>query len=186
MMSSLVLLAALVQAAPEPAAPSGMPPEQALASIDAKGNLTIVHVACSCVGNMNGGYIMPAHGPKETAKGPGKPKIKVANLTVTTAELPAKNVEAYTADGRAIDADKLRTLLAKERTVLVAMEGKKVDPFFLQLYKEDAIVLVPPANTIPMDGGFAPYGVGTTTPVPIGPIAPDPKRPLPDEKKLPD
>src|SRR5690242_3892578 len=107
---SLVLLAALAPSAPEPAAPSGMPPEQALASIDAKGNLTITHVACFCVGFPGGEAAVPGHEAKgETGKGPAKAKVKVTNFAVTTAELPAKNVEAYTANGRPITAETLRT-----------------------------------------------------------------------------
>src|SRR5262249_62103595 len=88
---------------------------------------------------------------------------------VTTAELPARNVEAYTADGRAINAEKLRTLLAKERTVLVAMDGKKLDPFHLQLYKDDTIVLVPPANTLNMGGYIGGYGGHPPPPPPPPP-----------------
>ncbi len=182
---SLVLLAALAQAAPEPAAPSGMPPEQALASIDAKGNLTITYVTCTCVGPMNGEQIMPMHEPKETGKVPVKAKVKVTTVMVTTAELSAKHVEAYTADGRPINGEKLKTLLAKERTVLVAMDGKKLDPFHLQLYKDDTIVLVPPANTLNMGGAYGAYG-GYGSPV-TPPIVPEPKRPpMGHDKRTPD
>ncbi len=38
------------------------------------------------------------------------------------------------------------------------MDGKKVDPFLLQLYKEGTTVLVPPANTLNMSPGG--YGDG--------------------------
>jgi hypothetical protein len=178
---SLMLLAALAQAAPEPAAPSGMPPEQALASIDAKGNLTITHVACSCVGIPGGEAFMPAHEIKgDPGKAPVKAKVKTVSVMVTTAELPAKNVEAYTADGRPITTEKLRTLLAKERTVLVAMDGKKLDPFHLQLYKDDTIVLVPPANTLNMGGIYGGYGTPVTPPI----VPEDPKR-RPDDGRKP-
>ena len=51
-------------------------------------------------------------------------------------------------------------MLAKEKTVLVAMDGKKLDPFYTQLYKDDTIVLVPPANTLNAGGGaYGGYGV---------------------------
>ena len=83
-------------------------------------------------------------------------KRRLPRARVTTAELPAKNVEAYTMEGRAIPTEKLAELLAKERNVLVALDGKKVDPFFLQIYKEGTILLVPPANTL--GGAFNPFG----------------------------
>ena len=47
---------------------------------------------------------------------------------------------------------------------LIALDGKKVDPFHLQLYKEGTIVLVPPPNTLNLShggyggpGGFYPH-----------------------------
>ena len=46
MMLSFVLAAAL--AAAEPAAPSGAPPEQAVAIIDGQGNLRITIASCNC------------------------------------------------------------------------------------------------------------------------------------------
>ena len=75
---------------------------------------------------------------------------------VTTMELPANCVDAYTVDGKSLTVEKLATLLEKERTVLVALDGKKIDPFLLELYKEGTIVLVPPANTMNM--GYGGYG----------------------------
>ena len=178
-MCNLVLLAALIQAAPEPAAPSGLPPEQGLASIDAKGNLTITFITCSPVINPWGGYSAPMQEEKGTGKGPAKVKVTVTPLLLTKAELSAKDVEAHTADGRPISAEKLRTLLARERTVLIVTDGKKLDSFHLQLYKEDTIVLVPPANTLNRGGagtfnGGAYGGYGAPLPVrePKVPIRP--------------
>jgi hypothetical protein len=182
-MYSLLLLSAL---APSAAEPSGMAPEQAVASIDAKGKLTITLVACACYGP--GSHEVEVQETKGTDKVAAKVKVKTSSVTVTTVELPAKHVEAYTADGRPVDADKLASLLAKERTVLVAMEGKKVDPYHLQLYKDDTIILVPPANTVGMGGpyvgaygGYGPYGPSV---VPAGP-PPEPKTP-PDDGRKPD
>src|SRR5439155_20356652 len=91
-----------------------------------------------------------------------------------------RHVEAYSVDGKAISAETLTTLLAKERTVLVAVDGKKLDPFYLQLYKEGTIILVPPANTlnIPGQGG----GVGGNSgvePVPTPGEKLPPPLPLP-------
>jgi hypothetical protein len=162
-MFSLVLLAAFAQAPPEPAAPGGMPPEQALAFIDAKGKLTITRVGCACAQEQE----VTVYETKGEEKVPVKLKVKVSSLTLTTAEVPAKYVEAYTADGKPVAPEKLATLLAKERPVLVAQDGKKVDPFHLQLYKEDTLVLVPPQGLMSAGGYMGGYG------------APPPPEPLP-------
>src|SRR5262249_35765784 len=162
--------------------------------IDAKGNLRITRASSPC------GY-----GPEtETAvlvkRGDEKVAVKVKHTSVilTTVELPASAVEAYTADGKPISAEKLATALAKERTVLVALDGRKVDPFLLQLYKDDAIVLVPPANTLgALQGGpglYAPrpqWGGVPSYPAPPdpdgapgkGPPPPEPKKPPPDGRQ---
>jgi hypothetical protein len=169
-MYSLILLAVLAQPAPEPAAAGGVPPQQVLASIDARGNLTITQVACACPGELMGPFAVPALPEGEKAPAKAKAKVKVTNLMVTMTEMPAKEVQAFTAEGREIPAERLATLLAKERTVLVALDGKKVDPFHLQLYKEDTIVLVPPANTVGGGGvfgggGYGAYGVHQAVPI---------------------
>jgi len=178
-MYSLLVLAALAHSAAEPAAPGGSPPEQVLASIDGKGKLTITHVTCACYGPATQENTVNAQDPKGKDKIPVK--VKVSSVVVTTAELPARFVEAYSTDGKAISAETLATLLAKERAVLVAMDGKKVDPFYLQLYKEGTIILVPPANTLNMGGAVGAY----SGPVPV-PAPPVPDRipvPLPPERR---
>ena len=177
-MLSLVLLTALVLGAND-AAPGGQPPEQMLASIDSKGKLTLTHAVCVCYGPSAHENTVTAYETKDKDKVAVKVKVKTASVMVTTAELPAKYVEAYTLDGKAIAPEKLATLLSKEKTVLVAMDGKKVDPFFLELYKEGTIVLVPPANTI--NAGAGPYGVYGGYDLPPPPDA-GPK-PLPSESK---
>ena len=174
-MYGLFLLAVLAQPASEPAAASDVRPEQVLASIDTRGNLTITHVSCACPNPAQLlGPVAPVPETPGADKAPAKakPKVKVTNLMVTITEMPAKDVQAYTAKGRSIPAEKLATLLAKERTVLVALDGKKVDPFHLQLYKDDTIVLVPPANTVGGGGGFGGWGYGghaVAVPAPLTP-----------------
>ncbi len=196
-MYGLIVLAALAQPEPEAAATGGLPPQQVLASIDGRGNLTITQVACYCPGEFMGpGYGAAVELPEgEKAPAKAKPKVKVTHLMVTMTELPVKDVQAFTAEGREIPAEKLATLLAKERPVLAALDGKKVDPFHLKLYKEDTIVLVPPPNTVGGAGGFGPwggYGAGAVyAPVPVAVPAPPvdvpvrklPRRVLEEKKK---
>jgi hypothetical protein len=120
--------------------------------------------------------------------------VKVAYLMVTTAELPAKDVTAYTADGRTVSTEKLTTLLAKERPVLVVTDGKKVDPFLLQLYKDDVLVLVPPVSTFQMGfgdfsgigatGGYGGFGGDRPPPAYVVPEGSRPPRDLPLKKPV--
>jgi hypothetical protein len=184
-MYSLVLLAALAPAAPEPAEPSGMPPTQMLASIDGTGKLTLTWVACNCDYPLPPEVVPP--GPKGEEKAPEAPKVKVRSVTVTTAELSAKHVTAYTVDGRPVAADKLATMLAKERNVLVVLDGKKVDPILLQLYKDDTLVLVPPAHSLNVGmGGYGPLTMpATIVPVPARALPVPEIRGVPDKAPLP-
>jgi hypothetical protein len=178
-MLNLVLLAALAPGAPEPApVPGGSPPEQMLARI-ADGKLTITHVGNACYGQTGVENSVVATETRGTEKVTVQAKVKVTTLMVTTAELPAKHVEAYTADGRPITPERLATLLAKEKAVLVSVDGKKVDPFLLQLYKDDTIVLVPPANAIPL-GGYT--GGPIAVPAPL-PLPPEERKPLPERER---
>ena len=180
-MYSLLVLAALAQPAPEAATPGGARPEQALAKIDGKGKLTITLVSPACPGPGGPETTVTVYEKKGTEKVAVQVKVKVASVVLTTAELPAKYVEAYTVEGTAITGDNLAEMLTKERTVLVAMDGKKVDPFHLQLYKEGTIVLVPPANTlVPGFGGYVGAYGGSV--VPVSPPPP----PMPLEKPKPD
>jgi hypothetical protein len=159
-MYGLVILAVLGQPVAKPAA-GGIPPQQVLASIDTRGNLTITQVSSAPMGGYLGAPMMPMPPMPGPEKTPAKPKVKVTHLTVTMTEMPAKDVRAYTVEGREISTENLSTMLARERPVLVALDGKKVDPFYLRLYKEDTIVLVPPANTMGgggWGGGFGGYG----------------------------
>src|SRR5262249_43187490 len=96
-MFSLVVLTALAQApapAPEPEQPSGMPPEQMLASIDAKGKLTITYVAAHTPGPYE--QAVTTLQTRGTEKVPVQVKVKLKHLSVTTAELSAEHVEAFT------------------------------------------------------------------------------------------
>src|SRR5579872_1990430 len=102
MMYTLLVLTVLAQPQPPPAAPSGTPPEQVLASIDAKGKLTLTHVSCNCYGSATQENTVTAHEIKGDDKVPVQVKVKVTSVSLTTVELPAKFVQAYTATGTTI------------------------------------------------------------------------------------
>jgi hypothetical protein len=172
-MYTLLLLTVLAQPGEAPAAAGANPPEQVLARIDSKGNLIIIDVTPPAEGPAVQEQTVNVGDPK--AKEKTAIKVETSSLTVTTVKMPARYVEAYSVDGKAISAETLATLLAKERTVLVAMDGKKLDPFYLQLYKEGTIILVPPANTLNLPGQ---YGGAIPVPTP-GEKLPPPLPPVP-------
>jgi hypothetical protein len=159
MVSVLFLMALAHPAGPASESPTGTPPVQALAVMDAKGRMTLTRVQPVCgTGPMTREVEVNAE-PKRGDKEPFKIKARITKMVLTVVELQADYVEAYTVDGKAIPAAKLVELLAKERTVLLSLDGKKIDPFYLELYKEGTIVLVPPAELWHTDVGFAPVGV---------------------------
>jgi hypothetical protein len=192
-MLTLFTLAALLQPGAAPPGITGVPPVQAQASFDGKDKLRITYVTCT--GSNENSMDLP------NAKGRDNIPVKVTSsaLAVLTVELSPKHVGAFTVDGRTIPADKLEELLAKERSVLVAAEGKKVDPFHLKLYKDDTIVLVPPTNLLNL-GGYGAYPTTYGTPYSAMPVPtptvteaerpkvgrPDVKpEPLPDDRPPP-
>ena len=191
---SLVLLAALAQPAPEPAASSGLPPQQALAVVAGDGTLKITQLASGGFGPAVQETAVDVTEKKGTERVAAKATVKTTTVTLTTFELPAKYVEAYTVEGTPIPADKLAEMLAKERTVLVAMDGKKVDPFHLQLYKEGTIVLVPPPDAMGQNANpfFTLPSNGPPPPIPppmpfyvqppLPNLPPLPPNPFPDKK----
>src|ERR1017187_324665 len=156
-MFTLILLAAFVQPeVPQPDGPksspqSSMAPDQGLAVINDKGILTITRL-----GHVDRKEVwLKAPAKKDSEK--VHVKTTVTSVQLEVVELPAQVVQAYTVDGKAIEPAKLGEMLAKERTVLIALDGKKVDPFHLELYKEGTIILVTPANL--WDRGHEKFGL---------------------------
>ena len=78
-MYTLLLLTALTQpapAAPDPADRGANPPEQGIASIDAKGKMTIIHISSACLMPANREHTVTAKGEKAT--------VKLSSVVVTT------------------------------------------------------------------------------------------------------
>jgi hypothetical protein len=154
-MFTLILLATLVQPnvlrpdAPKAGTQSSMALAQGLAVINDKGSLTITRVE-AVMGTKE--VWLKTAAKKDAEK--VQVKATVTSVQLTVVELPAHVVQAYTVDGKAIEAAKLGEMLAKERTVLITLDGKKADPFHLELYKEGTIILVTPANLWDRGNGF--------------------------------
>jgi hypothetical protein len=54
-----------------------------------------------------------------------------------------ETIPAYDTTGKRIDAATLARQLKKETPVLIAMDGKMVNPYHLQVVKEDTVIFVP-------------------------------------------
>ena len=145
-----------------------------------EGALTLSYVTSlpggGCYGSYGGGYgsygyappVTDPRTPASAHEGPSQGKDHDRDGDDSGDGCQARR--GVTADGRTVNAETLAKLLTKERPVLVARDGKKPDPFLLQLYKEDAIVLVLPANTL--GGG---YGGSSILPYPRSPERAMPK-----------
>jgi hypothetical protein len=158
----LLLAVAGLQAAPVPERPAlekpqTPPPTMAAAEIGKDGALLIERTAVrSEVAQVTEEVVLPG-GRKEA-----RTRLVPRQVILTTMEkVELKDVQAFGSDGKQIDTAKLAELLKKSTPVLVSTDGQKVDPYYLQLVKEGAVVLVLPA--------------------PKAPAAPD--RALPPEKK---
>lgn len=95
-----------------------------------------------------------------------------------------KHVHGYGIDGKRIEVKSIAERLKREIPVLVSMDGKPVDPFYLQLIKEGALVLVlyerdgkqlkpaPAAPLVPQPASSIPLRPVDPPPQPVTPTFP--------------
>jgi hypothetical protein len=81
--------------------------------------------------------------------------------------LNPKQYRATDLDGKAIGTKALGKMLQKETPVLIAFDGKKVDPYYLQVVKEGTIIMI----------------VTAKEPIPTAPLAPRNMEPPASESK---
>jgi hypothetical protein len=71
--------------------------------------------------------------------------VRVPFEEIRESRSSSKGLQVFRADGKTVDPKDLPELLRKETHILVsAINGAKVDPFYLQIVKEDTLVLVFP------------------------------------------
>jgi hypothetical protein len=163
-LSVLAVWAGAVVAADEKkSAPQGPPPMQALARMDRDGLVEIqvpvgVPVMPERRGDRDrGDDRRPA--PREderrpppreddrrpAGRGDERPQAPPQFRTeMQSVRFNSKDVQAYSVDGKKLDANALRDRLARETPVLISGNGQKVDPFYLRVVKEDTLVLLLP------------------------------------------
>src|SRR5262249_20686110 len=117
------MLAASTRAGEEPAAPRGLPPRIALARVDEKGQLTLKETVTEYAPQQRAGTVVQ---DGKTITTVSTVLVPVTTVRLRSADL--KDVQAYGADGKQIDAKKLPQLLRKETPVLMSADGQRVDP----------------------------------------------------------
>jgi hypothetical protein len=117
--------------------PPQPPPVTGLAVIDEQGRLRLSEVAAVML-PVEESVQRDAHGGADFV-------TRYAAVTqITESLLDHAATPVYGTDGKRIDAKKLPELLRKEIAVLIAKDGKMVDPFYLRLIKEGSLIVAPP------------------------------------------
>jgi hypothetical protein len=173
---------------PAAAAPVNLPvgpaPVQVLASVTDDHKLVVktAVVSARMAGAAGPGAapLPPVPGPGTGAGAPMRVEM-VTTLRTQTYEL--KDVQAFDAQGRKLDAQRVAKLL-KAETVAMALWGQALDPLHLRVLKEGTLTFVLPAPPAPgpglvppgAPGGVAPPGQAVPPPLPGGtdPVAPGP------------
>lgn len=165
--SFLVLVLASAVSAPAPGEepikpPQGLPPSQVIASMTKAGEFEITE-----------SVMVPEQRSEERVViVGGKPVKQVVTVTVlrtvqVTRRVKSEGVKVYTAGGKEVDSKDVSNKLKQPTIVLWAMDGKKVDPFYLKIIKPDTLVFV------------ASLPAGGNTPIP----QPLPEKPAKPEDK---
>lgn len=108
--------------------PKGFPPETARASLDGENVTVRIPVITNKLKQAEGGAGMLVPAVKEDV-----------------VQLSLKEVQAFDTRGRKIGPEAIRDRLKAETHVLVSPSGP-ADPYFLEVVKEDTLVLVVPAK----------------------------------------
>jgi hypothetical protein len=106
--------------------------------------------------------------------------LKQKHETIITTSYPPEYVSAKAVDGRPLTTENLKKYFKVERTVAVSVDGKPVDPFWLQNMKPLTVVLVlpemmpmgPPNITAPTDAPPPPAPAGEAPAVALPPAQP--------------
>jgi hypothetical protein len=83
-------------------------------------------------------------GQNSEDRGPGY--VPVAQLVERTLDLAQTPV--YTMDGKRVESKRLAELLPEQTPVVIARDGKMVDPFHLRVIKEGTLIVVPPPGPV--------------------------------------
>lgn len=133
---SCLLLTAGASALAQPTGPKRIPPHPARARIES-GQLHICRFQMEFVETPKSPIDLPVLQPN-------RPRF-VSVMKPVKKSFPARDVRGYTATGKRIEASELRRKLKQDTLVLVALDGRKVDRFYLKTIAPETIILVPPS-----------------------------------------
>jgi hypothetical protein len=148
-----VALAAVAAPAPEEAIkpPMGQPPSQVVASMTKEGEFEIVQTV----------LVPEARNEERTVVVNGTTVKQVVQVTVfvpvqRTFRMKAEGAKVSTAGGKEVNAKDVPDKLKKPTIVLLAMDGEKVDPFYLKIIKPETLVIVAASRSSTPDPKPAP------------------------------
>jgi uncharacterized protein YkwD len=114
-------------------------------------------------------------GTKETKTEAGEVRqvsyeVQSKVLSVRMMELPVQQFKVYNSDSQEIAADELPKLLQREQVVLVALDGKQVDPLYREFIEKGTLILTPSLESrrFFLVAGY-PVMAPTATPIPSSP-----------------
>lgn len=119
---------------------------------------------------------------------PNNPVLEREVTTIRTLQIElgdVKDLQVYTAGGKAVQTKDALAKIRDGAVVVLTTDGKRVDPNFLRVFKDDTLVLVSPEFI----GATRPsLGTGIVRPLPGGikilpAVIKPPPVPLPAEKK---
>jgi hypothetical protein len=144
MNAALLSVALAAVSAPAPAEeaikpPQGLPPTQVIASVNKNGEFEIVQTV----------LVPETRSEERTVTIDGRAVKQVVQVTANRPEqrkfqVKGEGVKVYTAAGKEVDAKDVPDKLKSPTIVLLAADGKMVDPFYLKLIKPEALVIVAP------------------------------------------
>lgn len=199
MIASLSLALALSAPAapirPEAPATAGPAPRVLDLKVGADGKVRITVIRTQKMKVQGGGIGIGAPGGVPQAI-PVEQEITTTNyVAVEIGEL--KDLAVTTVDGKEVSAGDAAKKLAEGGVVLASADGKKVDPKFLKLFRDETLVLVSPELVnLPAAGGFVKPGfrgrpgviIGggpaiLPVPLPADPVAPPDVAPIQDQQR---
>jgi hypothetical protein len=127
----------------EPELPKGPPPIQTVARMDRSGNLVIRTVVPVTAYRQVQRTRLVNQGGKQV---PVTETVTVAVVTQLVRQLKSPKFQVFEAGGKKGDPKDLARRLKKWTPVLLSADGKKVDPFYLQVIKDETLVVLLPAG----------------------------------------
>ncbi len=146
-MFASLILATAVSAAPVPkeAGPPGLPPRVLDLTADPDGKVRVQVYRSETIKVPAQGVNRPANAlPQQPVPAPIERTVR-RSLKVELSEV--KDLTLYTADGKEADKALLKKLTTEGGVVVVSADGKKVDPKYLKLFRDDTLILVSPELT---------------------------------------